>query len=114
MRTKGTRGRGGGKGGEAWRVEVDGKRAGVVFVNLIDEPPIGPHASIQIFLNVANQGRKIGRIGYQKACEASAYDVIYAHMRKSNLASTKAAEAAGFADATPPGEAQKIMVWRRA
>src|SRR3546814_6370233 len=34
---KGTPGRGGGPGGEAWRIEVEGARAGVVFINRIDE-----------------------------------------------------------------------------
>jgi hypothetical protein len=110
---KGTKLRGGGPGGRAWRIEVGGKRAGVVFINFIDEPPLGPHASIQIFLNAASQSRQIGRSGYRKACEASQYDVIYAHMRKSNVASARAAAAAGFVDATPEGAIQKTMCWRR-
>jgi RimJ/RimL family protein N-acetyltransferase len=113
IRTKGTPNRGGGPGGEAWRIEADGKRAGIVFVNKIDEPPIGPHASLQIFLNVPLQGRKIGRIAYRKACEASAYDTIYAHMRKSNVASRRAAEEAGFKDVTPPNGSQLLMMRRR-
>ena len=108
-RTKGTPERGGGAGGEAWRIEAQGKRAGVVFVNVIEEPPIGRHASIQIFLNAASQGQRIGRVAYRKACEASAHDIIYAHMRKTNLASRRAAEEGGFSDATPPGHAQLIM-----
>jgi RimJ/RimL family protein N-acetyltransferase len=112
-RTKGTPGRGGGPGGEAWRIEADGKRAGVVFINRSDEPPIGPHASVQIYLNVPHQGRKIGRVAYRKACEASAYDVIYAHMRKSNIASRRAAEEAGFRDVSPPDAIQLIMMRRR-
>lgn len=113
IRTKGTKDRGGGLGGEAWRIDVDGKRAGVVFINVIDEPPIGKHASIQIYLNAASQGRKIGRAGYRKACEASAYPTIYAHMRHANIASIRAAEEAGFVDATPEGHIQVIMVWQR-
>jgi RimJ/RimL family protein N-acetyltransferase len=113
VRTTGTPDRGGGPGGEAWRIEADGKRAGIVFVNKIDEPPIGPHASIQIYLNMPHQGRKIGRIAYRKACEASAYDTIYAHMRKSNVASRRAAEEAGFKDVTPPDGSQLLMMRRR-
>jgi RimJ/RimL family protein N-acetyltransferase len=112
VRMRGTPGRGGGAGGEAWRVDANGERAGVVFINMIDEPPIGRHASIQIYLNAANQGRKIGRVAYRKACEASAYDLIYAHMRKSNIASRRAAEEAGFSDVTPAGHAQLIMMRR--
>jgi len=113
LRTKGGAKTGGGPGGEAWQITVEGKSAGRVFINKIDEPPFGPHASIQIFLNVDSQGRGIGRLGYRRACETSAYDTIYAHMRKSNIASGRAAEAAGFVDATPAGAAQKVMVWRR-
>lgn len=114
IRTKGTKDRGGGPGGEAWRIDVHGSRAGIVFINRIDEPPVGLHASIQIFLNQASQGRGIGRVGYRLACEASAYDVIYAHMRKSNIASRRAAEEAGFVEDPRPGHAQLLMVWRRA
>lgn len=113
VRTKGTPGRGGGSGGEAWRIDVEAKRAGIVFINLIDEPPVGPHASIQIYLNVPNQGRHIGRVAYRIACEASSYDMIYAHMRKSNVASRRAAEEAGFQEDERPGHPQLLMVWRR-
>lgn len=107
--SRGTPKRGGGPGGEAWAIEADGKRAGTVFINLIDEPPLGKHASLQIFLNRESQGRQIGRLAYRGACEESQYDVIYAHMRKSNVASRRAAEEAGFADVTPVGHSQLIM-----
>lgn len=43
-----------------------------------------------------SQGKQIGRIAYRLAAEASKYDTIYAHMRKSNIASQQAAEKAGF------------------
>lgn len=111
--TAGGAGTGGGAGGHAWTISVGGKRAGRVFINFIDEPPVGPHASIQIFLNAASQGRGIGRVGYRKACEASAYGEVYAHIRKSNLASIHAALAAGFVDVTPPEGGQTLAVWRR-
>ncbi|MDL2403039.1 GNAT family N-acetyltransferase [Rhizobium mayense] len=113
IRTPGTKGRGGGPDGEAWRIEVDGKRCGTVFINLIDAPPLGPHASLQIYLNLSSQGRHIGQIAYAKAARASRYDIIYAHMQKANIASARAAEQAGFVDATPPEERQKVMVWHR-
>ncbi|PAQ08903.1 GNAT family N-acetyltransferase [Mesorhizobium temperatum] len=112
-RTKGTPERGGGPGGEAWKIEVDAKRAGIVFINLIEELPVGRHASIQIYLNKPSQGRHIGRIAYRKACEASSYDVIYAHMRKSNLASRRAAEEAGFEVDMRAGTSQLLMRWHR-
>lgn len=113
VRTRGTLGRGAGPGGEAWRIDAAGTRAGVVFINYIDEPPVGKHASIQIYLNASSQGRRIGRVGYRRACEASKYSTIYAHMQQKNVASIRAAEEAGFVDATPPGHSQVIMVWKR-
>jgi RimJ/RimL family protein N-acetyltransferase len=111
--TRGGKGRGGDVGGEAWRIEADGKRAGVVFINLVEEEPIGRHASIQIYLNAASRGRKIGRIAYRKACEASKYGTVYAHMQKANVASRRAAEEAGFIDVSPPGLVQLILMRRR-
>jgi hypothetical protein len=101
--------KGNGAGGEYWEVMVDGARAGEVFVNVIDEPPLGKHASMQIFLNFSDQGKGIGRAAYLKAAEASAHDPLYLHMRKSNHASRLAAEAAGFRDAAMPGAAQLIL-----
>jgi hypothetical protein len=106
---RGTPGKGVGVGGEKWRIEVGGVRAGEVFINIIDEPPLGLHASIQIYLNIKSQGRGIGRVAYLKACQQSQHEAIYAHMRKSNTASRRAAEAAGFVDATPSGYNQLIM-----
>lgn len=113
VRTRGTPTRGGRLGGECWRIEVGGKRVGTVFINLIDEKPLGRHASLQIYLNLKNQGIGIGRIAYRLACEASEYPTIYAHMRKSNLASRRAAEEAGFVDMTPTSYQQLIMAWNK-
>lgn len=110
---KGTKGRGGGPHGEAWHVKADGASAGVVFTNWVDEPPVGPHASIQIFINKASQRRGIGRVAYRMACEASRHGVIYASMRKSNLASRRAAQEAGFVEVRYPDHHQLLMVWRR-
>jgi RimJ/RimL family protein N-acetyltransferase len=114
IKTKATRDRGGGREGESWRIDYMGKRAGTIFINVIEEPPVGRHASVQIFLNKTSQGFGIGRIAYRAACESSAHDPIYAHMRKSNLPSRRAAEAAGFRDVTPPEHTQLIMKWSRA
>ncbi len=112
-RAKGTRSKGGGDGGEAWHICHSGEKVGDVYINLIDEPPLGPHASIQIYLNRRNQGLGIGRVGYRLASEASRYDTIYAHMRKANVASRRAAEEAGYVDASPSGFTQLIMRWDR-
>lgn len=97
-----------------WHVYADGHRAGRVFIKLADEPPFGRHHSIQIFLNQAARGRGIGSIAYGLACQASGYREIYAHMRKSNLASRRAAEKAGFGPVDSPGGRQLSLVWRAA
>ena len=110
---KGTPGKGGGPGGHSWVITAGGERAGVIYINLIDEPPVGKHASIQIFLNQKSQGRGVGRVAYRLASEASQYDRVYAHMRKANVASRRAAEEAGYVDMSPPGFTQLIMKWER-
>lgn len=111
--TKGTPGKGGGPGGHSWVVMASGERAGVIYINFIDEPPVGKHASIQTFLNQKSQGRGVGRVAYRLASEASQYDYVYAHMRKANVASRRAAEEAGYVDVSPPGFTQLIMKWER-
>lgn len=113
MPVSGTPGKGSGAGGEKWRIEVEGIRAGEVFINVIDEPPLGVHASIQIYLNIKSQGRGIGRVAYFQACQLSQHDTIFAHMRKSNAPSRRAAEVAGFVESTPSGYNQLIMKWQR-
>lgn len=113
VRTAGSSERGGGPGGEAWSIFAEGKRAGSVYINMVEDPIRGRHASFHVFLNRPSQGRQIGREAYRFCCSESQHDVIYAHMRKSNVASRKAAEHAGFVDASAQGDTQLVMVWRR-
>lgn len=103
------KGKGDGVGGEYWEVQVDGKRVGEVFINLIDEAPLGRHASLQIFLSKPEQGKGIGRIAYRMAADASRHDPIFLHMRKANIGSRLAAEAAGFSDVSPTTVTQLIL-----
>lgn len=113
LQGRGSRGRGGGPGGSYWHVHVGEQRVGHVYVNVIDTEPVGRHASIQIQLNVGAQGRGIGRIAYRLASEQSGHDVVYAHMRKSNAASRRAAEHAGFRVVENPQVTQLLMRWTR-
>ncbi|WP_223523689.1 MULTISPECIES: class I SAM-dependent methyltransferase [unclassified Pseudomonas] len=113
VKTPGSRERGGGPGGEAWIILANGKRAGAAYINIVDDPIRGLHASFHVFLNRPSQGRQIGRIAYLRCCALSQHDVIYAHMRKSNTSSRKAAEHAGFVDATGPDDSQLVLVWHR-
>ena len=110
---KGSRGRGGGPGGHYWHIYVGDTRVGNVYVNVIDEPPVGKHASIQIQINKAQQGRGIGKVAYRLASEESGHDTVYAHMRKSNIASRKAAAAAGYEVVDDDRVRQLLMRWRR-
>jgi RimJ/RimL family protein N-acetyltransferase len=112
VRAKGTPGKGGDPGGEAWTIHVGSEKVGDIYINQIDEAPVGSHASIQIYLNRKAQGRGIGRVAYRLASEDSHNDVIYAHMRKINVASRRAAEEAGYVDARLPTN-QLIMKWTR-
>lgn len=96
-----------------WHIYSDKVRAGYVFINYSDDPVLGKHASIQIFLNKKSQGKGIGRIGYREACKKSGLDIIYAHMRKNNIASKKAAIAAGFQEVQDERFNQSVMVWHK-
>lgn len=96
-------------GEESWVIKANGVRAGKVEIHLGTDG----RATIGIFLNKSSQGRHIGRYAYSLACNDSQYDTIYAHIRKSNYASRKAAEYAGFVDVTKPEDRQIVMVWKR-
>jgi len=109
-RGRGSAGRG--AGGNYWRVLLDDRRAGHVFINDVDDDELGPHASIQIHLNEKSRGRGVGSLAYRLACEASRYDIVYAHMRRSNTASKRAAQNAGFREVEGAFR-QLVMRWDR-
>lgn len=109
---KGTSERGGGPGGHYWHIQVRERRVGHIFINWIYEEPYGAHASVQIHLNQSERGKQIGRVAYRLACEQSSYDAVYAHMRRSNTASRRAAEEAGFKE-IDDSQIQLTMVWHR-
>lgn len=110
VRGRGSPGRG--ARGNYWHVVLDDKRAGNVFINTVEDEDLGKHASIQIHLNEGSRGRGVGSIAYRLACEASGYEIVYAHMRKSNTASRRAARNAGF-DEISGDFRQLTMRWRR-
>jgi hypothetical protein len=110
---KGSKTTGGGPGGFFWWVYFKDKKAGKVYINKVNEAPIGEHASIQIFLNKSSQGKHIGRFAYQKACESSDYQDVYAHIAKKNIASERAASAAGFEVMNHLKTPQLLMHWSK-
>jgi len=110
---KGSPGRGGDPGGQFWHVYDGDKRAGSVWINQVDDDDIGPHPSLTIELNKASRGRGIGRRAYRLASEGSGLSEIWLHMRRSNIASRKAAEHAGYAEISILGRRQLVMHWKR-
>lgn len=110
---KGSYEQGGGPDGHYWHVYTGETRAGYVYINVIDEPPFGRHASIQIHVNQTLRGRGVGKVAYRLACEQSRHDVVIAHMRKNNVASQRAAAAAGFVVVNDPTITQLAMRWTR-
>lgn len=110
---KGTSKSGGGPGGRYWHIQIGNKRVGNVFINIIRDEFFGEHPSMQIHLNQSARGKQIGRVAYRLACEQSGYDLVYAHMRKSNIASRRAAEEAGFRVIDDERIPQLSMKWQR-
>jgi RimJ/RimL family protein N-acetyltransferase len=80
---------------------------------MLDEAPFGEHASIQIHINQTHRGRGIGSVAYRLACEQSGNDEVIATMRKSNLASQRAAAQAGFKVIEDMKIPQLAMRWTR-
>jgi hypothetical protein len=111
-RGRGSKGRGGDPGGEYWHIYAGTARAGHIYINFVVDELVGEHASIQIQINAPQQGRGIGKVAYRLAVNESRYNLIYAHMRKSNSFSRKAAEAAGFDLVQDLDAPQLLMVWQ--
>jgi hypothetical protein len=100
--------------GMYWTVMADGVRAGKVHIKKTSTSGIGEHSSMTIDLNQHSRGKGIGAIAYREAATESGLDTIFLHMAKSNIASKKAAQKAGFAVFECPEERQLTMKWTRA
>ena len=110
---KGSSGHGGGHGGKFWHIYDGDRRAGSVWINQTHDRYLGEHASLTIELNEVSRGKGIGRRAYHLAAEASEHDEIWLHMRRSNIASRKAAEHAGYTVVAVPDRRQLVMRWQR-
>ncbi len=111
---KGSAGRGGGSAENYWHIYLDETRVGYVYINIVNEQPLGEHASIQIHINQNHRARGIGSVAYRLACEESKHSAIYAKMRKANVGSQKAAERAGFQAVENTEYPQTALCWHRA
>lgn len=96
-----------------WHIFTEEQRRGYVSIIESEFEGIGSGPSIQIFINKKDQGKHIGSCAYEAACLASGLPEVYAHMRKSNIASKKAAMNAGFVIDKRYTGAQLLMVWLR-
>ncbi|WP_322923886.1 GNAT family protein [Paenibacillus campi] len=67
---------------------------------------------ITVILNKKSQGKGIGAIAFQLACENSSYTTIYANISKKNIASLISAERAGFKIDRTESNGQLILKWR--
>ena len=98
-----------------WNVYLKKSKIGKVSIKTTRNELFNEHASIQIAINKRFQGKHIGRWVIRQACEQSSYNEVYAYMRKSNIASQKAAFAAGFffLPLRNPKFKQLVMKWLR-
>lgn len=96
-----------------WHIFTEKQRRGYVSIIESEFEGIGSGPSIQIFINKKDQGKHIGSCAYEAACITSGLPEIFAHMRKSNIASKKAAMNAGFVIDKRYTGAQLLMVWLR-
>jgi len=96
-----------------WHVYSGGYRAGRVVIKDANHPTLGVHRSIDVHINAAARGQGIGTIVFRFAAELSGADQVYAHARRSNIASRSAARRAGYRDIIRPKSAQSTMLWER-
>ncbi len=79
-----------------WFILFHGKKVGKVDIYEAYDNILGNHFAINIHINQSARGKHIGRFALLKACQESQLPVVFAHIRKSNIGSIKAALAAGF------------------
>ena len=99
--------------GKYWHIFLKDTRVGKIYIDFIENEVLGNHPAIDIFINQQFQGLGIGKHAYSLACEKSGLDFVYMHTRKSNIASIKAASAAGFVEVNDIRFRQTVMVWKK-
>jgi RimJ/RimL family protein N-acetyltransferase len=103
----------GGKNLQYWHIYYKDKRAGRVYIKWVPSQTEEGYASITVELNKDKRGIGIGTICFQRACELSRYDIVFAEIRKGNIASKKAASRAGFQFLEGYQGSQIKMIWLR-
>lgn len=104
---------GGGPRGHYWHIRHHSNRAGRAYINYHETESGDSRPSITVELNERSRGHGIGTIVFRKACELSQYDEVFASVRKSNIASRKALERAGFRPVENWKGSELYLVWKR-
>ncbi len=94
-----------------WHIYAGKIRAGHISIKESRSEDLGAHYSVDIHINQRHRGKGVGRVALAQASIKSGCPVIYAHMRKSNLASQKAAKAAGYTVFPLENDKQLTMKW---
>ena len=100
---------------ECWRIFIDQKTtAGSVKIKRIASDPVhGKHGSLDIKVNESQRGKHIGRFAIKEALKNTSFSKVVANLRKSNLASKKALEAAGFSEVKHATIKQLCLVFNK-
>jgi hypothetical protein len=103
----------GGAGDRYWHIRHLGDRAGRAYINYNETEAGASRPSITVELNERSRNRGIGTIAFRRACELSQYNEVYASVRKSNAASRRALEKAGFKLVEGWTGTGLCLVWKR-
>lgn len=90
-----------------WKIYYKDSLAGKVSIKKSDKPTLDIHVSKKY------RSRGIGSKAIALALKNSDLDKVYAHIRKSNVASIKAARSAGFKESKDAKSRQIIMEWSK-
>lgn len=94
-----------------WNIFLNDKRVGKVYINFHTDKDCAAYVTVMI--NKDMQGRGIGTQAFQTACLICEYDVVFAELRRSNKASKRALEKAGFVPFGRNLSGEDILVRRR-
>lgn len=98
---------------EGWRIEYEGKTCGKIKFIPKSDHFFKKHVTVDFQIQSSLRGKHIGRIALNKAISSSTHSLFVAHLRKSNLPSKKALEAAGFQEIKHPESKQLCMYLKK-
>jgi len=96
-----------------WHIFYNRKRAGKVYIVETNSDGSASTPFITVMLNKPMQGKGIGSVAFAMACTLSRLPAVYAMVRKSNIASQKSLEKAGFVPYSKNKAGQDILRWSK-